>query len=301
MNQEYYTLNNELAKAKPAEAKVQVSGAIPPIFIDGVFKSNIDKVPFMTEQQLTELIKSSFDEIISDILYENCIYNGFFKDDKFVGAFFRVVSTLGSLNGFKNTAGMIKTACNKLAYDYFTFDGNDGKLRPIYMAIVKVVDQKDIMNLMALGLDELTACNLAFCRYGSFKEQVNVKRLNFSICFRDAELMTEQMIVWIYEKLFDNITDLFIGTMLEVYNPEEFEDFGNNFMEVYGAIGLAVLTILNNMTSTNIYRVLKTYESTWRNEHKCSPTRFSLRTLSNDYSRIVKVVEALAMENIFIP
>lgn len=288
----YYTLNNEFAKAKP-EPEVHFSGINFDIFQENAFKKKINEIPRMSEQQLTDLIKGTFDEIVNDILNGNVAYSELFKDEKFIGAFFRAVSSVQ--HNIK-----IKTACNKLAYDYFTFEGNDERLRPLYMAIVKVVDQKDIMNLMALGLDELTACNLAFCRYGSSREQTNVKRLNFSICFRDAELMREQMIVWIYEKLFDNITDLFEGTMFEVYSSEEFDDFGNNFTEVYGAIGLAVLTILNNMTTDQIRKVLISYQADWR-YHTCPPVRFSLRTLSNDYSRIVRVVEMLAADNVFVP
>ena len=47
------------------------------------------------------------------------------------------------------------------------------------------------------------------------------------------------MIVWIYEKLFDQVGELFEQTMFEYYSPEQELDLGNDFSEVYSTISLA--------------------------------------------------------------
>ena len=112
--------------------------------------------------------------------------------------------------------------------------------------------------------------------------------------------MTEQMIVWIYEKLFDRISPLFYGIMFEVYSSQEEQDFGENFMEIYGTVSLACLDILNNMTSENISAVINRYIKDW--EYNGKPrVRFSLRSLSGDYSRISRVVENIVANGSYVP
>ena len=54
------------------------------------------------------------------------------------------------------------------------------------------------------------------------------------------------------------------------------------------------------MTSDNIRKVLIGYESEWQYEGK-PPVRFSLHALSNDYSRISRVVEYLNSTGRLIP
>ena len=112
--------------------------------------------------------------------------------------------------------------------------------------------------------------------------------------------MNEQMIIWIYEKLFSRISDLFQATMLETYTEQQQIDFGENFMENYGTVGLAILIILNNMTTENIKKVLIGYEAEWQ-YLGCPPARFSLHALSADYSRIGRVVEYLSSMGKQIP
>ena len=127
-----------------------------------------------------------------------------------------------------------------------------------------------------------------------------MKRLNFVICSKDPNVMTEQNIVWIYEKLFDQVSNLFYGIMFEVYTPQQIEDFGESFMEIYGAISLAVLDIINNMTSDAMKRVLAGYYEEWEYMNKPS-VRFSLRSLSGDYSHITRVVEYLDSVGKYLP
>ena len=108
------------------------------------------------------------------------------------------------------------------------------------------------------------------------------------------------MVVWIYEKLFNRIYDLFEATMFEVYTAQQQKDFGDDFMEIYGTVGLAVLIILNNMTSENIRKVLLAYSTAWEYA-KYPMTRYSLHNLSGDYSRISRIVDIMTAEGYKIP
>ena len=251
-----------------------------------IFNQSIPSIPQMDEHNLAILIKNNIDVIAMDILQNDQDYGPLFRDQKFISSFIRAIN---SIPIDYNT----KLACNKITYDYFTSDNPDPNIKLQYLNMSRVVNREAINRLISIGLDENTACNLALCRYSSANERTNVARLNFAIYMRDPDIMTEQTIVWIYEKLFDRISDLFYATMFDCYTLRQQIDFGDNFVEVYGTVGLAVLVILNNMTSENIRKVLIGYAAEW--EFAGYPqVRFSLHALSGDYSKITRVVDYLS-------
>ena len=256
-------------------------------FDNEAFKKMVNekRVDFSNEHNLAIIIKNNIDEIVNDILSGYIPYRGYFENDIFIAAFIRAI------NSIPNNYNIV-LACNKLAYDYFTSENPLPEIKKMYLNLSRSVNRQVINSLITLGLDENTASNLAFCRYSSKKERTNVKRLNFVLYNKDPNVMTEQMIIWIYEKMFDHISDLFYGIMFEVYPPEQEQEFGENFMEIYGSTGNAVLTILNNMSSDNIRKVLTVYSNDWMMSGR-PPVRFSLRSLSADFSRISNTVEFL--------
>lgn len=289
-----YPLEDFYRKASQIQSQQQVM--VDPNFDQlnrNNFKASIPKLSQMDEHSIATLIKNNIDIISSDILHDDTEYAPLLQDPKFIAAFIRAINSIPMDYS-------TKLACNKITYDYFTSENPDQSIKQQYLNMSRNVNREAINKLLALGLDETTASNLALCRYSSANEKTNIKRLNFSIYHRDPNVMNEQMVVWIYEKLFDRISDLFQATMFEVYTQQQQDDFGENFMEVYGTVGLAVLIILNNMTSDNIRKVLSGYEAEW--EYQGRPAvRFSLHTLSNDYSRINRVVEYLTSTGKVIP
>lgn len=247
----------------------------------------------LNEYELASLIKNNIETMCDDVLKGDQFYSPYLMNHGFVKAFIRAISSIPI--GYKE-----RLLCNKIVYDYFTFDNPDRALKEQYLSMARIVNQDVIHKLQTIGVDENTACNLALARYSSTNEKTNVKRLNFVIYHKDPEIMTEQRVIWIYEKLFSHISDLFQATMFEVYHPVQQQEFGENFMEVYGVVGLAVLCILNNMKSDDIRRVLIGYHSEW--EYKGHPeVRFGLRSLSEDYSRITRMVEQLRQQGINLP
>lgn len=259
------------------------------------YKNNVlHCIETMDDYNLCMFLKNNIESLCQDIMREQIApYAGHFQNDKFVNALIKAISSIPITND-------IVVACNRVIYDYFTLDNADKHIKQLYLTISKIVNKDLISSLMGLGLDEDTASNLAICRHSSMNEKTNVKRLNFTIYFKDSEIMTEQKIVWIYEKMFDRVSDLFQAIMFETYTPQQEEVFNHNFPENYSTVSLAILCILNNMTSVNIRRVLLGYYSEW--EYKGKPrVRFSMRALSNDYSRIINVVESLAQEGTYIP
>lgn len=289
----FYPLSDFYRKASQIQS---IKSEVTPNFDQlnkGIFKQSIPVIDQMDDHSLSVLIKNNIDSIAKDILNDDKEYASILTNQKFISAFIRAINSI-PINY------TIQLACNKIAYDYFTSDHPDQSIKKQYLSLSKTVNNKYITKLISLGLDENIATNLSLCRFSSVNESTNVKRLNFAIYNRDPELMNEQIVVWIYEKLFSRISDLFQSTMFEVYNQQQQTDFGDNFMEVYGTVGLAVLCILNNMTSDNICKVLIGYEEEWIYKGR-PPVRFSLHALSNDYSKIGRVVEYLTSTGKQIP
>lgn len=262
-------------------------------FNRNALKEAIPHIDQMDEHTLSVLIKNNIDVFTKDILTGDVEYAHVLTNPKFINSFIRAINSVP----IDHT---IQLACNRITYDYFTSEKPDIVIKQQYLNISRVVNREAINKLISIGLDENTASNLALCRYSSPNEKTNVKRLNFAIYHRDPSIMTEQMVIWIYEKLFSRISDLFQATMFEVYNEQQQIDFGENFMENYGTVGLAILIILNNMTTENIKKVLIGYEAEWE-YHGYPAVRYSLRALSADYSRIARVVDYLTSVGKNIP
>lgn len=256
------------------------------------FKTKIVLMDTLSDNDIMILIRDNVDTIVDDILGNDKFYSQLLLNKRFVTIFSRVMCSI-PIDYFK------RVCCNKVFYDYrCTVENIDEDLWNIFFNLSKTVNGPAVQQLMTLELDEKLACTLAMCRYSSTKEKINAERLNFVIEQQDPNLMKEQMIIWIYEKLFDSVTDLFVAIMLEAYSEEDQSQLGENFMEVYGEVGLAILTILNNMPLNSIRQILMSYYSEWEFSGKYE-VRFSLRSLSADYSRISQVVHVLLNEDFY--
>lgn len=261
------------------------------------FENTIRRLPTMSEHDIFNFIHINLEYIERCVLNRDILVTNLFTDIRFVKPFKLVIANMPITT-------KRQLCVNKICYDYFTSDYNDSNVKRTLLDASKIVNSEEIKQLMAIGLDVDTACNLTFCRYSSVNENVNIKRLNFVICTKDLESMTTQMIVWIYEKLFDRLGPLFITTMLEYYvAAEEAEDAieDSTFMHLMSRVYIAILIMLNNMPINDIYAIIKSYIKEW--DYRGRPeVKVSLRSLSADFGRIQMVVEMiLNQENIYVP
>lgn len=283
---------------EPLKEKIMVDVNIAdnPIVNKEVFYNNLYNVDNIPDYELYNIIKGSIDVIISDITnHYDSKYIQAFINVKFLTCFIKVMSSIP-------ITYERRLCCNKLAYDYLTYKTDDPNeaIKQLFLNLSKVVNKIIIIQLYAIGLDEKISANLALVRYSSTNEVVNVKRLNFAIESMPIEIMTEQTIIYIYEKLFDRAGSIFDGTMFEVYTEEEEDLYGDEFMEIYSTISLAVLTILNNMPSQDIRAIISKYIKTYK-FNNCPKTRFSLRALSSEFSRVSDIVEELRRSGVYVP
>lgn len=260
------------------------------------FMEAIRGINSMTESDLITLIKNHIDTIVDRTLSNDESMSSILCHPKFVSAYNKAMKLI-PINYER------RLLANKLAYEYSIIDNPDQNLLNQFKEISKYVNKDLISKLGLRGLNKHIANNLAMCRFSSRQEDTNVQRLNFSMCKYNAEIFTEQTVIFVYEDLFDRMGELFISSMLEVYSVRELNDFGEDFGEIYSNITLANLQILNNMPSIAIRQVLLNYIDAydeWYRERRTLP-RCSLRSLSQDYGRIVNIVEKMTAEGYNIP
>lgn len=191
--------------------------------------------------------------------------------------------------------------CNKLAYDYFTARREkDDYIRSLLINLVRVVNRSVTPGLMGLGLNEELVCYLVNARYSSLKENIQVKRLNLIIMNQPSDVMTVQMIVNIYGKLFDRITPLFAGIMYDCWDREQF--FNQEMEDVYATINIAILEIVNNLPDNIMYHLLKNFHDSHHLINLNNRIRFNIYCFcKDDYPRLYNTLEVLRHEGIVLP
>lgn len=191
---------------------------------------------------------------------------------------------------------------NNLCYDYLTLDDDyeDGEISDLIYHLARIVNKKYIPILIGLGIPEKTACYIVLSRFSSDDEFLNVTRMNFVI-MNAKTYFNEQMIVDIYQNLFIRVTQLFEATMFDVVDTSE-EWYTDEIDERYSLITLALLDILNSLSSEQITRVLNDYIAvSATSKYYKGKTRCDLRALSSDYSRIRSIVEKMNSDGLLIP
>ncbi len=264
-----------------------------PILNSSLLREKLEHIDTLSDRELFLLVRDSFDSVLKQIFSnKDQDYLKIITNTKFLIALHQVVSNL-DLNHTQ------RIQCNKLAYDYFTSENNDPYVKQLFFTLSKSVNRIVIGALCSIGLGEDLAAYLALARFSSEKEIINVKRLNFIIVSSSVEVMTEQMIIRIYEKLFDSVTPLFEGIMFDGLDMDD-EFISESMNLIYSTISLAILEILNNMTSQDIRKVLISYQGDYEALYHQTRPRFQVSAISGDYMRILNVIDALKEEKIFI-
>ena len=257
-----------------------------------LFQEKLSNIDSLSDSELSDLIKKTYNILLDEI--DKKQYNGLslFTNVRFLSTFLQVVRAI------RLTETQRKTV-NKLCYDYLTWTHEkDENVKNLLFNMAKVVNQDVLPGLLGLGLNEELASFLALSRFSSSKEMINVKRVNFIIRTQPSQLMTEQMIVNIYSKLFKHVSPLFTGTIIDV---ETFTEEQEDASLVYSTISNAVLDILNTLTLEDIRKVLLSYNLTREYYYQGKPVRFTMNALSDDYARINVVLAALKEEGVILP
>lgn len=268
------------------------------LFGDSLTRESLSNLDSIEDRELYEILKNKYSSIVENIVVEEDeFYLDLFTNSRFLTIFIQAI------NSVVLTHNDI-IYCNKISYDYLTNCNvdSDEYLKSLFYNMSKVVNKNILPGLLGLGLNEDFSSYLALCRFSSTKEEVNIRRVNHLLISSDHNIIDEQMIIYIYEKLFTSMTQLFKHTMFDIYTPEELQGMGRGAGDIYSNISLAVIDILNVMTSEDIYHVLLSYAKDY-NVSGDTDVRFSIRSLAIcDYGRILNVVDNIEyMELIVVP
>ena len=158
----------------------------------------------------------------------------------------------------------------------------------LYKIALKL-NKKMVTILSGLGLAENTALWIVVNRNSSTDERRNIRRMVRAMQHIDPNVMTEQMVVNIFSKTFnDQFCNLFISVMTDRFDV--FDSKEESY--VYSTVSNAMLDILNTMDEEEIKDILMEYEDELRKSGVTG--RFSLKSInSGDYKVICEKIKEL--------
>lgn len=200
-----------------------------------------------------------------------------FTNKKFLQAFLDVVGVLSLTNHEK-------VCLNKLAYDYYTFMEKDPEISDLLFQLTTWANNKEVLILSGMiGMNG--AKILAMIRNSSFKVEKCIHRVNTFIIKCGIDISVQD-IINIICFLFPRFTPVFVYTMLESKPAGLTQEQSNRF----DAISLAILAILDSLTTSDIKKVLYDYGFNLNMVIPGTPIRFSMHTLDSRYDRITKAL-----------
>ena len=261
--------------------------------VDSILNYNIDDIE---DQELVKIISLYYKDFLNNLMVMNdARYIVLFQNNKFLMCLNQVLSQQSALD-ISDINHL-----NKLAYDYSVLVDHDSYTMNLWYTIARTINRTTISKLLGLGLPDIISTELAICRYSNQDEVICTKRLNNKLIRLNRNMITEQMLVDIYCTLYTSMTPLFIGTMYDIYTQEELAAFGPDADIINSTINIAVMDILDTMTSPDIRKVLITYAETYGLNNNFCSVRFDISACP-DYQRVLTVCQYLSeQENIQLP
>lgn len=181
-----------------------------------------------------------------------------------------------------------KVCLNKLAYDYYLLEDKDPVVSDMLYRLTTEVNGKEIVVLSGIiGLKN--AQILSMIKHSTFKEDKSVQRVNKFLVKCGLDLSVQNMID-IFLHLYDRFTPVFCYTMLigrpSIMTVQEKTKFDN--------ISIAMLDILNSVSSDDIRKVLNNY-AYLLNTPGTRRVRFSMHGLAA-YPRISAVINSIEIQ-----
>lgn len=271
------------------------------------FKRKLFNNAEMDQNELVKFIAIHYKSILQTIFdLQDLSYLQFFVNRKFILTLTSVISQV-------NIDSQIRRYCNKIVYDYITCESVDKSVYDLMIGLAKVVNRDTILILKGLKLKDISATYLAISAMSHETQTINIRRTNFVIATHlsdmwesldDEEdmLKAEQLIIDIYQKLFENVSLLFEAIMFDIYDVNA--PWMTEKIEImYSLTSTAALDIVNSFPIYDIMSILKLYTFDYNllRQNGARP-RFSLNNLSNDYARINEAIYKLACEeNLYVP
>lgn len=244
--------------------------------------SNIDN---LNENEIKNIILRQHEMILN--------YDLFLKSDESRNHAQQLFTNKRFLQIFSQIVGLLNLSrdeivcVNKLAYDYYILPGN--KDSEVINLLLQISYQ--INNLLVIRLSGKLGMNgariLSMIANSSFKQEKNIHRINTFLVKCNIALSVQD-IIDIYCTLYDKFMYPFIYTMLESASGNLTEDQKKR----YDYISIAILTILDSMTSEDVKKILYNYAYTLKLFPNINNVRFALKS-AKSYTRIQQIIKEI--------
>ena len=286
MFEDYVTELNSAPVVKPEFKPLSIGQTVMTPY---VLEDKLSNISNLTNNELYEVLMLAYPTILNKTFIDKnkAMIANLFMNERFVSIFSQVLSNVSI--PFTDDQ---KTNCNRLIYDYIVYNGSKKSkhVMEILYKVGKIINRDIVPIVCALGLNEQLAINLIIARFSTKDEYLGMQRVNVVIMNSDINIMTEQMIVWIYEKLFNHLTPMFEGIMFDVWNDDDF--INEDKEEIYGTINLAILDILQDAPMKNIISVISSFAQDRYYIHANDPIRFNIKAISlSDYGRVIEAID----------
>lgn len=206
-----------------------------------------------------------------------------FTNKRFLQIFLQVI-------GFLQLSKDEIICVNKLAYDYYIMINKDPEVSDLLLQISYQINNVLVIKLSGkLGMNGSRV--LSMIANSSFKEDKNIHRIN-TFLVKYGELSVQD-IIDIYCILFERFSNLFIFSMLEY----KCDNMTNSQLKTFDNISLALLAILDSMTSEDIKKILYDYAFTLKLIRHNFTVRFSLKS-AKAYPRILEIIKDIELDPI---
>jgi hypothetical protein len=212
-----------------------------------------------------------------------------FSNKRFLKLFLNVV-------GLLNLSDHEIMCINKLAYDYYIIPNKDSEVSDLLLSICNNINNIDVIKLSSrLGITG--ARTLSMINKSSFQIEKRVHRINTFLVKCNIDL-SAQDIIDIMCMLYDRFTQPIIYTMLE----SKPMNLSNDQSLKFDLISSAIITILDNLSSDNLKKVLYDYAFTLRLVKQGLPVRFSMKSIPNPrFQSIISEIELDPLDTLIIP
>lgn len=306
--EQFYQELQKQAADNPPQQNVVVEPAQSPIFNRNVLMQNIYDIPNMGDAELRNFINRHFISIFNNIFNADMNIASdhirCFTDVRFLDALIDVLQ----INTFYDNDIVIK--CNNVCYDYLSLNSSrDPEVTTRMIKIGNIINRNNLPRLLGLGLRHDLATMINISRYSSFDLSICIRRVNHILITQPKAVMSFEMITEIFKIIYGerNIwVRAFQYFMLDVIPEYNEYDINARWVteeveEINSTINIVILDLLNYEPYEVIRGALINYAEFYNMMKYNSPIRFTMQRLSDDYSRINDVVNALREERIIVP
>lgn len=292
-------VNSLAVNAEPKQEPIRAMDIIhSPYFNLQALEEMLMNVSKMNDQELFEFVKVHYKNILGTV-FDNPEKIKYFIDIRFLQAITSVISNT-------KIDHLTKMNACKIVYDYMSLpiDKRDPMVYTCIQNFGKAVLKDTIMYLVSNGIPEYYVLYMTCALYSSKSMHLNIQRMHYIIATSEPGTFTEQGIINTYIHM-SRYHDLTMSYLLSSFMLNEDRNIQNEYMsEMYSTISLAILDMLNSMTSQDIKTVLTVYSNEFIMKYggDRNLVRFSLRDgISGDYDRIKEIANNLTDSGYYVP